>query len=181
MSRAPPIDQQQVLVVGPSDGPADEFAGVLRALGQEPRTLEDGSRVADALQDGLPALIVADITTIPDLEATIEKLAHIHQATGQRIPIAYVAPSGDMDTRLRAVRAGGEAFFCPPFDAEETGRKLNALKTLATPHGHRVLVVEDDPSQAEFAASIIRKSGIETAVVTNPWRSWTSCASSSPT
>ena len=31
-----------------------------------------------------------------------------------------------------------------------------------------MLVVEDDPSQAEFAASIIRKSGIETAVVTNP-------------
>lgn len=164
----PPASPDDIYLVGTSDGALHEFAESLRVLGQKLQIHETAAETHEALQRALPTLIVADIKVISDLEPVLEELAHIHKTTGQRIPVAYVSERDELAARIKAVRAEGEAFFCPPYDTNEIGLKLTDLRNQDSNVGRRVLVVEDDPSQAEFAASIIEKTGIQTATITDP-------------
>lgn len=164
----PPVEQDSIYVVGSLDSPLGELTDSLRALGRDPRHLENTTQAHEALHQALPAVLIADVGIISEIEPILEELAHVHKTTGQRIPIAYVSANDDLVARIRSVRAGGEAFFCPPFDSDELKQKLETLENPDVASGRRVLVVEDDPSQAEFAASIVEKMGIETATITDP-------------
>jgi diguanylate cyclase (GGDEF)-like protein len=64
------------------------------------------------------------------------------------------------------MRAGADAYFVAPVDTEALVRRLTHLVVPRDASPYRVLVVEDDPSQAKFAATILRKGGMDAKVVT---------------
>ncbi|HHI77348.1 MAG TPA: response regulator [Gammaproteobacteria bacterium] len=162
-------DGRELYVIGRRTGPLAEAAALLEKAGFVVHRLEDPESAERALRQGLPAAIVADVESIPALEGLIEALARIHKETGRHVPLAYVASEGDLETRVKAVRAGGDAFFSPPFDGRQIAERLQSLVALHSPgNRYRVLVVEDDASQAEFATSILAKAGMEAQSVTDP-------------
>ncbi len=162
-------DGRELYMIGRQTGPLAEVATLLEKTGFVVHRLEDPESAERALRQGLPAAIVADVESIPALEGLIEALARIHKETGRHVPLAYVASEGDLETRVKAVRAGGDAFFSPPFDGRQIAERLQSLVALHSPgNRYRVLVVEDDASQAEFATSILAKAGMEAQSVTDP-------------
>jgi CheY-like chemotaxis protein len=66
------------------------------------------------------------------------------------------------------MRVGADAYYTAPVDTESVVRRISQLAKVGNDAAYRVLVVEDDPSQAKFAATILRKGGMETEVVTEP-------------
>jgi len=85
-----------------------------------------------------------------------------------QLPLLVLSRESDLQTRLTALRSGADAFFAPPLDVEEVAEKLAQLLGItddAKPY--RVVVVDDDPSQADFAAAILRKVGIDVCTVTD--------------
>ncbi len=164
-----PAPSSEIHVLGDIAGPVGQVADALREGGFTVHLLEHPDQAVRALHMTPPAALVADIADAHTIEPVIEELARIHQETGRHIPLAYVAESGDLETRVKAVRAGGDAFYSPPFDSTQMLERLQSLIDLHRPQeSHKVLVVEDDQSQAAFAASILGKAGMQTETVTDP-------------
>ena len=163
-----PVDPDEVYLVGPMQDSLQAIADILKGQGVKLHHQEDAAAALGALQHSLPALLVTDVNLIPDIELLLEELAHIHKTAGKLIPILYVSDTDRLELRIKAIRAGGMAFLTPPFNTVEIGKKLSELRDRSTVRDHRILVVEDDSSQAEFTASILNKAGFETTIVTDP-------------
>ncbi|HEX9011685.1 MAG TPA: diguanylate cyclase [Holophagaceae bacterium] len=123
-------------------GPEDEVLGrQLEALGYRVAPLRPGASAPDAL------LLDADRPLPPTL-------------AGLAAPRVFLSGQGDMASRLRAIRAGGQAFFPRPVSATTLADRLDALCARQPQDPYRVLVVDDDPQVAEGLALTLRSAGM---------------------
>ena len=67
-----------------------------------------------------------------------------------------------------AMRAGADSFIPLPAQSGEVMGRIAELLDADTTDPFRVLIVEDDRSQAIFAESILRKAGMRTLAATDP-------------
>ncbi|OGO93862.1 MAG: hypothetical protein A3F41_01485 [Coxiella sp. RIFCSPHIGHO2_12_FULL_44_14] len=79
--------------------------------------------------------------------------------------IFFFAESDDFTLHLRAVRAGGEAYFTAPFQAEELIAQWDNLASIEK-EPCRILIVEDAMEIAEFYASFLQQAHMRTRIVT---------------
>jgi diguanylate cyclase (GGDEF)-like protein len=83
-------------------------------------------------------------------------------------PRIFISDHGDMGSRLKAVRAGGEAYFTRPADIGELVNKLDGFAVHDSPSPYRILIVDDEESLASYYAWVLQGSGMSTAVVNDP-------------
>ena len=83
-------------------------------------------------------------------------------------PLVVVAEQANLATRLRAVRAGADAFFGTPLNPIALVDKLDVLTARGAHEPYRVLIVDDERAQAECYAAILRAAGMLTATVVEP-------------
>ncbi|MCB2262280.1 MAG: response regulator [Candidatus Thiosymbion ectosymbiont of Robbea hypermnestra] len=126
----------------------------------------------DALLAGLDAAsettLVLDTETLPEGQDIAWLMGRIEQRHGSRPGLVCLAHSGAIETRLQALRAGADAFFVRPVAPDELAARLLALGGDAD--DYRVLVVDDQPVAANFAARVLADAGIRTRVVGDPRR-----------
>lgn len=156
-----------IFLLGPPTGSLEAVANLIQSEGLKAVSFENPDQIRTAMQEALPAMIVTEIRTIPDIEDLLERLAHLRRAEGIHIPMIYLSDTDNLEMRIRAIRAGGEAFFTPPYDADRLVRRLTRLKSREQLQ-NRILIVEDDVAQADFSASILNKAGFETSIVSDP-------------
>ena len=82
------------------------------------------------------------------------------------ISLAIISPSDDVSSRLQARKMGIPLFLTATDDSVALFSSLK--KSFATNEGCRVLVVEDDPAQADFVAAILNSAGYSTRIVIDP-------------
>jgi diguanylate cyclase (GGDEF)-like protein len=70
--------------------------------------------------------------------------------------------------RLKAMRAGIDLTLPMPVTAADVVQRVHELALGEAAVHYRILIVEDDRSQALFAESVLRKAGMETCAVTDP-------------
>ena len=85
-----------------------------------------------------------------------------------RLALLSFSTSGELPVRLRAMRAGADAFVALPAQADDVAARIGELLAADSADPYRILIVEDDRSQAIFAESILRKAGMTTCMVTDP-------------
>ncbi len=158
-----------VLCAG-SDKPALDTALALEAKGATVERMDDIDDVLEALETTHPSLIVADTSIMPSIGPLAGERMRLQAEQNLHIPLVFVGRSNALQLRVEAIRAGSDAFFVAPFDSREIARKIMQLLTPMVEEHYRIMVVEDDPSQAEFAASILTKAGMEVQAITEPMR-----------
>jgi diguanylate cyclase (GGDEF)-like protein len=84
------------------------------------------------------------------------------------LPVAFIADSTDLKTRLAAMRVKASGFWAKPVDPYLVAKHIEKLSSSDSHTKHRVLIVEDDPAQADFANAILSKSNFECLCVTDP-------------
>ncbi|RDH89722.1 MAG: hypothetical protein DIZ77_12310 [endosymbiont of Seepiophila jonesi] len=114
--------------------------------------------------------LISHIRWLPELfpESRQGGLWHEKEGSNTGMPVAFIADSSDLQTRLQAMRTNASAFWAKPIDAYTVAQRMVELTTQQRHVPYRVLVVEDDPAQAVFATSILNKAGFETHSVTDP-------------
>ena len=122
--------------------------------------------LASALAEEPPGAIIADIDSSGDHFGT-EMVTELRQGNAT-LPMIFVSNRSDLGARLRAVRAGGDAYFTKPVRIGQLVDRLDSLVNRTKPEPYRVLVVEDAPAQAEFFATVLTQSGIRSSVVSDP-------------
>ena len=87
---------------------------------------------------------------------------------GRRLSLLTFSHSAELPIRLRAMRAGADSFIPLPAQSGDVMERVSELLDAENSDPFRVLIVEDDRSQAIFAESILRKAGMSTNAVTDP-------------
>ncbi|MEZ4265102.1 MAG: diguanylate cyclase [Myxococcota bacterium] len=111
------------------------------------------------------AVLVVDAGELGDGQDGIGLAEEMRDARGVESPVIFLGGAADLNTRLRAIRAGGVAWLRPPVLSDPLIDQLDRVVERGARAPYRVLIVEDDPNQAEVCAVGLRKAGLETRVV----------------
>jgi diguanylate cyclase (GGDEF)-like protein len=82
--------------------------------------------------------------------------------------VIVVASHGDLESRLRAARAGAAAYFVNPISTVALIDKLDALAARSIEQPYRILIVDDDPITAGFFAEALHQAHMHTVEVNDP-------------
>ena len=123
------------------------------------------ARLVASMGDGL---LVSDSGRIDREPSFIAELRRVKEELGASLRLVYYADRDDFDARLKAVRAGGEAFFQLPVDAARLADKIDALFNEREAPPYHVLIVDDDPEQVEYNALVLERAGMTVTVATDP-------------
>lgn len=140
----------------------------IEAQGLEIELLEDVEELNELLS-ALPAdLVLIDACFSTQLESigSTVRVARSRNSK-QRLLLVAIAEADDIALRLSARRAGVDSLMVGPTDASDVIRRLQALVDPKLEESFRVLIVEDDRSQALFAEGILRNAGMDSLVVTD--------------
>lgn len=130
--------------------------------------IEDADTLREMLGAFAPAMVIVDAAFLPQLDAIGDSLRVARTRTSQKVALVVFADSNDIATRLKAMRAGADAFITTPVSGGDAYARIEELLEGEGGEPFRVLIIEDDRSQALFAESILRKAGMETRAVMDP-------------
>lgn len=165
-----PAQAQVIYLFGSRTGPWPQLIAALEAQPCETCNFARPRDLLGALAERLPQAIVADASQLDQLAPLTAELVRLHSQLAIQIPLVFISDSTDLQVRVEAMRAGGTAYFVAPFDAAAVADQILRLADPKQYEPYRVMVVEDDPTQMEFAAAILRRAGMVVMGVTEPLR-----------
>ncbi|MDC8013487.1 GGDEF/EAL domain-containing response regulator [Tahibacter soli] len=147
---------------------ACEIDQKLELSGYELSLLDHTDELIEVIGAIAPHLVIVDAAFLGDLERIGDLVKTARNRASHRVAMLALSDAGDLDVRLRAMRAGADAFVTVPASAAEIMTRIAELTEAGDTDPYRVLIVEDDRSQAIFAESILRKAGMQTTMVIDP-------------
>ena len=140
----------------------------MESLGYEVELLDDADELRELLS-ALPAhLTLVDAAFSDQLESIGQAVRDTRDRSKQRQLLVALSQADDINLRLTASRAGVDSLVVDPSGASDVLRRLSLLLDPGSEAPYRILIVEDDRSQALFAEGILRNAGMETMVVLEP-------------
>jgi len=121
-----------------------------------------------AMADHRSVAILVDIPSLAD--GSYEKDIFVEISEGQRAasPLIFFSDVDNQVVRLKAIRAGGTAFFTKPVNIIGLIDKLDSLKkTSITTQPNRVLIIEDQLPVASYYQMVLKMSGMDAQFVTD--------------
>lgn len=140
----------------------------IEAAGYELTLLDSVAELKEVLAAFAPHLVVVDAPFQDALENVGELVKGARSRLSHRLALLTFSTSGELSVRLRAMRAGADAFIELPAQSGDVMTRIAEMLDAESADPFRVLIVEDDRSQAIFAESILRKAGMSTCAVTDP-------------
>jgi diguanylate cyclase (GGDEF)-like protein len=157
----------EIFVIAPSQNPS--LVTKLEDSGYRVRYIADLVEAEQRLQERVPGAILVDVDFPGGPESATTLIANLRAETGLRAPVLFLAERNDMSARLDAVRAGGTAYFSKPFEHDEL---LGVLRELLLPQTSRdyfrVLIVNDQPTEAWEIAGALEEQGATPRVLIQP-------------
>jgi EAL domain-containing protein (putative c-di-GMP-specific phosphodiesterase class I)/DNA-binding response OmpR family regulator len=137
----------------------------IESQGLDLELVEDIEELKELLS-ALPAdLAIVDAEFGPQLESLGRDISALRQKQSRKLKLVALSEADDLTLRLSARRAGVDALIVGAKSAEEVIKRLHGLLDPGSESPYRILIVEDDRSQALFAEGILRNTGMETLVV----------------
>ena len=137
----------------------------MESLGYEVELLDNAQELCELL-GALPAHVtLVDAAFSDQLELIGQAVRETRERSRQRLLLVALSQADDINLRLTASRAGVDSLVVDPNGASDVLRRLSVLIDPGSEAPYRILIVEDDRSQALFAEGILRNAGMETMVV----------------
>lgn len=114
----------RILIANDNGDLLDTCRDVLEAAGHEVRTIMNGGEAFSIALDWQPHLIIVD-WVMPDMDGTAV-ISQLRTAGATR-SLLILMISGSENARVRAGRAGADAFLPKPFGADDLLRAVAAL------------------------------------------------------
>ncbi len=137
--------------------------------------IDDVFSLTHALESATALNLLVDLRAKNKLQPFLDTFAR--RAEAAPISLSVVSIEDDADARMEAERLGAMRFFSTPLIASELLNVLfpdeAAIPSPPAPRrtpdaSPRVIIVDDDESQAEFAAAILANAGMHTLAISDP-------------
>jgi diguanylate cyclase (GGDEF)-like protein len=178
---APGAEPEQLVVLLLESDPelGAQLARQLGRFGYRVRLLGEMGEIEDQMEHEAPRAILLDLdapTPPPDRAQRIASLRRRNPA----VKIAFLSSRTDLEARLEAVRAGGEAFFTKPVDVGTLVERLDLLTGHGPGEPYRILILDDDPDLASYYAEVLTAAGMQAMASGNPLEIMDSIAAFQP-
>ncbi len=158
---------EELVVVGGAE--LMELSVKLESMGFRVRRVESRRETRLALIRAAPAAVIIDADRGEQSLAGIAMIAHLRERFGLlKAPVFFLSERSDLAARMEAVAAGGTGYFVKPVNVTALVESLNDRLLYESMRGYRVLIVNDDSSQAFKMAGVLEAKGIITKVITQP-------------
>lgn len=157
-----------VFIVDDDEQVAHELARQIGFFGYDVSVFTVLVGFQSAMEVAHPAAIIMDIGFPDGPFAGCEVMEAIRRQRGFDVPVIFISENCSLEARVRAVRAGGEAFFNKPLDLPRLVYLLDTFTSRRQQQPYHVLIVDDDPLVAEHHATILEGACFKTLVVTDP-------------
>lgn len=161
-------DNRLIFLVEDESFFANYLAQQIEYFGYTIRIFDKLDKMNEAISALTPATIIMDIQHLDGELSEIRAIAAIQKLKAFPVPVIFITSHDDINIRLEAVRAGGNAYLTKPVNISDLIDKLDILTERKIPDPYRILVVEDDISTALETTHILDKTGMLTAIVTDP-------------
>ncbi|MFO0028769.1 MAG: EAL domain-containing protein [Pseudomonadota bacterium] len=161
-------DGRRVYLLSDGNALTNELAQRLENAGCELHLVDSVDDLRDLVQSITPNLVIVDAVFIDRLEEIGQVVRLMRPRASGRLGLMALATDTDVATRLKAMRAGADSFVALPVSAADLLERIGGLLDVGEGVPFRVMIIEDDRSQALFAESILRKAGMETCAVIDP-------------
>lgn len=84
------------------------------------------------------------------------------------LPLIFISEDNNIDARLKAVKAGGQAFIVKPLDYTQLLQAIDSLTERQLVQKYRVLVIDDQKSLSDYYAAILRSADFDVLTVSDP-------------
>jgi len=159
-------DSRDVLILSDS---AEVIPGLGQALEQKKFRVQCFATVGAILaqiENLASATLVIDEASIDAFNHECERMGLQIDLAASRFPLVVVSAKESLARQLAAMRAGAAAFYTAKAGLGGLLHEMEEFAGSVKRKPYRVLIVEDDPSQAIYAEKILQKAGMETRSVT---------------
>ncbi len=166
-----PAEREKKLIYLIEDDPLqlENLAVQIAHFGYAIKTFSRLDEAKKATSEVLPSAIIMDIIFPEGNLAGIEAIAEMKEEHGRDLPVIFISRRNDMNARLQAVRAGGDAYFIKPVNIIEIIETLDSLTIPKEPEPYKILIVDDDPDLSAHYSAILQDAGMITLVVNDPF------------
>ncbi|HSW92761.1 MAG TPA: diguanylate cyclase [Gammaproteobacteria bacterium] len=154
-----------VYILEQKDRFVEEVKKNLDLMGYDVVLFDDFQSFNEAVKKIIPGAVIADTERFSEEEISVLQALHQRDAP---VPLFCISSSGDLSTRLKAIRAGGEAFFLKSNEAFYLTKTLDQICGSSANEPLRILIVDDSLSLAEYYSIILQEAGMEAHYITNP-------------
>jgi two-component system, OmpR family, response regulator len=162
------MSQVRVLTVEDDAVTANEIVSELKQRGYEVDWVDNG-------RDGMARALSDDysIITLDRMLPGVDGLSIVTamRTVGIQTPVLMLSALGDVDERVRGLRAGGDDYLTKPFDPEELTARLEVLlrrRQAATVARETVLRV--GPLELDLIGRKVRRDGEEVSLLPTEYR-----------
>ncbi|OQX15205.1 MAG: hypothetical protein BWK76_13530 [Desulfobulbaceae bacterium A2] len=148
----------------------EQLNSQLGCFGYKTTPFTEPQALHDTVLTHWPDAVIMDIDFPQGKTTGIEALAALQRKTGKTVPTIFLSSRNDFAARLRAVQAGGGAYFHKPTRTLELVAALDELTRQQKPEPYRILVVDDEPEIAGYHCVILQEAGMMTSQVSEPSR-----------
>ncbi|AVM75153.1 GGDEF domain-containing response regulator [Magnetospirillum gryphiswaldense] len=158
---------KKLFICDDDEAQAEILAAQLSCFGYGVTIFTSPDSMRAALLVAPPDAVIMDIVFPGGVNGT-DVVANLHREMRAPPPVVFVSSRRDFEPRLRAVQAGGEAYFPKPVKAIELVEILDSLTLGQEPEPFRVLVVDDEPEVAAYHSFILEQVGMTTRLLHEP-------------
>lgn len=170
----PPAAEQQVAggrsriyVCDDEEGLGEQLEAQLGCFGYAVRLFSDPESLRLAVLANPPDAVIMDIVFPGGVNGT-DVVATLWQDMHAPPPVVFLSVQRGFDWRLKAVKAGGQAYFLKPVKVTDLVETLDTLTARHEPEPFRVLVVDDEPEVAGYHSLILQQAGMVTRLLHEP-------------
>ena len=163
------ISDNRIFLVDDDEHAARELSLQIGQFGYDVIVFRKIDDFRDAIIKMPPAAVIMDIVFPEGQEAGIDAIKEVQRQQTVHLPVIFISSSGDLNTRLNAVRSGGDAYLTKPVDINLVVETLDVLTSCNDQEQYRILIVDDDEDLSQYCAAILRASKMEVMVVNKPF------------
>jgi diguanylate cyclase (GGDEF)-like protein len=126
------------------------------------------SALQNLVQENPKQILLVDSNLLKSNEENPHRFGELKRIYSPYLFIIYLSEYNDFETRLKAVRAGGDAFFFYPVDVGRLIDKIDVMMNKDDFDPYHILIVDDDPDQVSFNALLLQQAGMITSVARDP-------------
>jgi diguanylate cyclase (GGDEF)-like protein len=140
----------------------------IRNFGYEIQSFTTLADFDTALSLQEPKVVIMDVMCGNKTNGGIQHIKQLNSQRSNPLKTIFITSDNDLDTRLDAVRANGDAYFTKPVLVEQLVDTLDGLTHQKKEDPFRIVIVDDSVEQSSFSALILKQAGMETKEVNGP-------------
>ncbi|MFZ6748574.1 diguanylate cyclase [Undibacterium sp. Ren11W] len=157
-----------IYVVDEDSQMCEAIAVQLRHFGYELVILNAVRDLAPRVAVRMPDVILINLGFSDEQFAGALEIEKIRLTANFTSKVLFTSNSSRFESRLRAVRSGGDGYFTKPVDISLLIENIDFLVRSTSGNGYRILIVDDDLASSEYQAKVLSAAHMSVEVLNNP-------------